>query len=116
MIKFVWTTQQIDKLDNIYYFWKIQVDFTITFYPSCFSFSYTTFPNRLGLGSSDGLSFLVKTETNVLENEYTEYLMYTESVKQNSPEDYIMHPHYSQHNLTYTLTIPTIGCQDSYTT
>ena len=69
MIKFVWTTQQIDKLDSIYYFWKIQVDFTITFYPSCFSFSSTAFPNRLGLGTSNGLSFLAKKKTSVLENE-----------------------------------------------
>ena len=42
--------------------------------------------------------------------------MYTECVKQNSPKDYIMHPHHSQHNLTYTLTIPTTSHQDSYAT
>ena len=42
--------------------------------------------------------------------------MYTKCVKKNSLKDYIMHLHYSQHNLTYTSTIPTNGHQDSNAT
>ena len=96
MIKFDWLTQQIEQYVLLL---KDSVDSTVTFYPSCFSFfnSSTAFPNRLG--TSDGLSFLAKTKTNMCKK----MILSEKKKKKNCLTSCL---HYSQHDSTNILTKP----------